>query len=644
MTYINSFISTLKRQHWLSLVFAVFLLTTLTACGGGGGDGGTSLSDDPAPTMPSRVIYVADSNGTYVNITNINSHGTQSITAYLYLEGYYIKASKQYSLTPSNIRRLYIRPTSDPGFVLPIRDPIDPFGGFDLFVDQSLTWIAGQHPTSGEFRIAWINNITVTVNNNIDGAGTPGVDITYSASSSSLSWPDFEAALNDDGAPAYQREAALAYLTFKYLYRPLYRVVENFDTMRTQEDAFEAGGSGTTFAVPLCSEFNGVTGNFNLTWFDGPGEFANAMGNGDNFTIAVDNCWLDDPASNDDLLYASGKLLLNSYGESTSPFSLGFVEVVFDNLEINQTAQTGPGAGTVVDDSFYTSTSDATTGRNGFYFELTPDVSSILNLANLQQTASATAISITMPSELGNFAVNLLSDVIADNNLTGTLPCQVSGTYYYSLNHLPFNDTAIMTVNFDNGDICIEGSSDQIAVKGSYTLTATAYTLPSTNNLAFNLAFNGISTQDAVGTRTINGQMHFSRLVDTNTSTSSEVSSSVSGQSLDMSESGITAKLSNFSFTGTRSQTNQLTLGAANETFALQLSTLTDSLTGTITSTFSGPEMTSLQAGSVRVTAPDTSNFLLTITGVSGAVTLDLDSDGNGSAEDTVNTTWSDLY
>ena len=54
--------------------------------------------------------------------------------------------------------------------------------------------------------------------------------------------------------------------------------------------------------------------------------------------------------------------------------------------------------------------------------------------------------------------------------------------------------------------------------------------------------------------------------------------------------------------------------------------------------------MTALQAGSVRVTAPDTSNFLLTITDASGAVTLALDSDGNGSAEDTVNTSWDDLY
>ncbi|MEJ2452495.1 MAG: hypothetical protein P8047_17875 [Gammaproteobacteria bacterium] len=399
----------------------------------------------------------------------------------------------------------------------------------------------------------------------------------------------------------------------------------------------EAAGSGQAVSVPLCSVFNASTGTFYLTWLDGPGDIAGAMGSGDDFKIDVNNCWVDDPGNNIDLLYDSGQMQFKIYGESTTPFTLGFDQVLFNNLQITET---GPGVDQLQPSTttLYNTYSDVS-GRDGFYLDLKPDLSGTLNLNNVMQVASATAISITMPSELGNFAVNVLSAVIADNKISGTLSCPEGGSFDYSLNHLPFDSTATMTVNVDNGDVCVQGTpSDHITVKGSYVTTATAFT--STDNLAFNLAFTGVSTEDAVSTRTIDGQMHFSRTVSSGTSY--EISSSVSGQSITFGEGGETASLSDFSFSGTR--TAGLTLGAPNETFTLQLSTMGDPLAGKIETTFSGPEMTALQTGSFRVTAPDTSNFLLTITNTSGDVTLALDSDGNGSAEDTMNTTWDDLY
>jgi hypothetical protein len=50
--------------------------------------------------------------------------------------------------------------------------------------------------------------------------------------------------------------------------------------------------------------------------------------------------------------------------------------------------------------------------------------------------------------------------------------------------------------------------------------------------------------------------------------------------------------------------------------------------------------MTALQAGNVRVTAPDSSNLLLTSTDSIGTVSLVLGRNDNGSAKDRVNTTW----
>ncbi|MBI1422499.1 MAG: hypothetical protein GC149_03460 [Gammaproteobacteria bacterium] len=616
------------------------MLTLLTGCGGGGGGGGTTLTDDPVPPMPSRVHYVAGGPGGDPSTTGLFlQDGMLSITSTFYLEGTYTPASKTYSLTQSPVPRFGVVP-SGLSFTLPVSDPVN--GGFFVTVEESLEWVYGQHPTSGAFRAQSGNFIRIKVNNDIDLAGTPGVDIALvefgsTTASASLSWSEFDIVLNDNSAPDYQREAALAYQALEYLYKPLNRVVENFNTLRAQENTLEAAGSGQQVSVPLCTTFNATPGTFNLTWLDGPGDIAGSMGSGDNFSIAVNNCWIDDPASNKDLLYDSGQIQLKTYGESTTPFVLGFNDVVFIDLQITPTAQTGPGLGTLGSSIVY-NTFSSVAGRDGFYLELTPDVSGTLNLVNVVQVATATSVSFTMPSELGNFAVNLLSDVLGSAATSGTNLCPVSGSYDYSLSNNPFVNGATMDVTFHD---CVQGTvADQTKVNGNYILTATAYT--STANLTFDLAFTNVITQDDVSTRTIDGQMHFSRVVSGGT-TSNEVSSSISGQSLIMSESGITASLSNFSFTGTRTASG-LTLGTTGETFTLQLSTLTDPLAGRIESTFSGTEMTALQAGSVRVTAADTSNFLLTITDASGAVTLALDSDGNGSAEDTVNTTWSDLY
>lgn len=638
MSRISSFLSTLTRRHGLYLAFAAILLATLTACGGGGGDNGTVITDDPVPPLPSRVKYLAGGPGGDPGTTGMFMlDNALNITTTFYLAGSYVPASKLYTLTLSPVPRLVISPSGQ-SFNLPVSDA---FGRFNLLIEDSLQWTYGQNPTSGRFSVAYGNYIRVAVNNDIDNAGTPGVDISLvefgdTTASATLSWTQFKDALTNASAPAYQREAALAYLTLQRVYQPLNRVVENFSTIAQQESALEATGSSHPLAVPLCTTFNASTGSFNLTWIDGSGGIIGSLGPSDSFTIGVDNCWVDDPTTNSDLLYASGQMQLNNYEESTIPFALSFNDVVLTDLQVTQTEQTGPGTGTLGDSTLY-NTFSTITGRNGFYLGITPDVSGTLNLVNVKQMAEATAQTFTLPSELGNFAVNLLSDALASAALSGTVTCPFGGTYDYTLSNNPFINGATMAVTFHD---CVQGTvSDQTKVNGSYLLTTSAYT--STDNLAFNLALSNVTSQDNIGTSMTDGQMQFARVV--NSGTSNEVSSSVSGQSLNMSESGVSASLSNFSISGSRTISG-LTLGVPNETFTLQLSTLTDPLSGVITTTFSGPEMTALEAGSVRVTAPDSSNLLLTITDTTGAVSLALDSDGNGIAEDTVSTSWSDLY
>lgn len=625
-------------RRWLALTLSMLVFVTLSGCGGGGGDSGTDITDDPAPPMPARVKYIVGGPGGDPNTTGfLMLDGALSITASFYLDGSYTPATKLYTLNLSPVARLVVSPSGH-GFTLPVSDLS---GAFAVIIEDSLQWTVGQHPVSGNIRIAAGNYIRATVNSDVTGSGVPGIDIALvefevTTASASLTWAEFDALLTNASAPTYQREAALAYFTLQRLYQPLTGVIQNFTTIAQQESALEAAGSGRAISVPLCTAFNASTGTFNLTWFDGPGEIASALGPGDRFAIGVNNCWLDDTSTAHDLLYVSGGMQLNNYLESTTPYTVGFNDVVFNNLAITQTEQTGPGTGILGNNTLY-NTYSTVAGRDGIYIMLTADVSGTINLVNVLTIAQATATTITMPSELGNFAVNILTDALAGAALSGTTTCPVSGTYDYTLSHNPFITGATMNVTFNN---CVQGTvSDQTKVNGSYLLTAAAFT--STDNLAFTLALNNITSEDDVGINTIDGPMNFARIVSAGTS--NEVSSSVSGQSLNFMASGITASISNFSLSGARTFSG-LTLGVPAETFTLQLSTMSDPLAGEITTTFSGPEMLALEAGAVRLSAPDGSNVLMTITDTTGAVTLALDSDGNGTAENTVNSTWSDLY
>jgi hypothetical protein len=615
----------------LAGVFALGLMTIISTGGGGGGDDSV-ISDDPAPPMPSRVKYIAGGPCGDPSTTGITLvvDGTMTIDTTFYLEGTYTKATQVYSLTLSPVPRIAMRVTGA-GFVLPITDGAD---GFGLRVDESLQWQVRDHPNTGEFIVGGGNFIRVTVNPDAGGAGIPGVDVALVefgmiTESASLSWADFIATLNNGAAPTYQRQAALAYLVLQRLYHPLHGVMQNLNTIAEQESALEAAGSGVTLAVPLCDELNGDTGTFSLTWYDGPGEIPNALGPGDNISIDVDNCWLDDP----DLLYASGQLLFDNYGETTTPFRIGIEEVILTDLLLTETE--GDAGSVIPGSSILYNTFSSVQDRDGLLFELYPDVSGNINLVNLVQIAEATATAITLPSEVGNFAVSLLEEVTA---ISGTSSCEVSGTYDYLLSVYPFENGATMNVTFNN---CVRGSvADPVTINGSYTLTATRFT--SIEDLGFDLVLDDVSTTDDVGTSVISGQMHFDRVL-TGGTTWNEVSSSVSGQSLNVAEGGVIASLSDFSISGARTASS-LTLGDTGETFSLQLSTLGDALAGEIVTTFSGSEMVDLDAGSVRVQAVDHSKLLLTITAADGSVNLDLDSDGDGAYEDRVATNWDELY
>lgn len=625
------------------ILACVISLLLLASCGGGGGGskGGDDIDDDPAPPMPSRVQYATGGPGGDPTTTGIHMvHGEVGVLATFAMGGSYVPATKVYSLNQSPVPIAVMR-VGQTGldFNLPIADGAN---RFELRVDKSLEWRFLEHPVTGEFVVGAGNFIRIAVNPVAGGLNNPGVDLTLvefgkTTADSSFSWDDFVALAGDATAEPYQRQAALAYLSLQRLFYPLHTVMQSFGIIAEYEDDLEVAGPGVPVSLPLCSP--PPSGTFDFTWLDGPGHMANAVGPDDHFSIDLYRCWLNDLEISRGLYQRTGRLALNVYEEMSTPSYLqGFQEVVIENLSIHPTYDFNESTrdfNYIEDPTFYSSYSSVE-NRNGFVFLLLPDTSGIINLVNIMPIAGGTAAALILPTEVGNFAAELLAMALESTALNGTESCDLGGNFSYMLSANPFVNNATMSVTFN---ACVNGTAaDSTTINGSYILTATDFI--SVNNLAFQVVLDEIAFEDDIGVSSIDGSLLFERVISGDTS--NEIASSLPGNSLSISDGGLTATLSDFSISGSRTSTG-LTLGATDERFRLDLSILDTPLDGTIKAPFSGPETTDLQAGSVEMKAQDNGTLLLSITDTDGTVQLDLDSDGDGTIDDSLLTRWDDL-
>lgn len=628
-----------KRMVLILACSAALLI--LASCGGGGGGGSKGdddIDDDPAPPMPSRVQYAMGGPFGDPGTTGIHMvHRGVGVLATFSMGGGYVPAAKIYSLNQSPAPLVIMRVSEgDLDFILPIADGVN---RFELRVEESLQWRFMEHPVTGKFRVGSANYIQIAVNPQAGGLNNPGVDLALfgqTTATSAFTWADFVALVDDTGAQPYQRQAALAYLSLQRLYYPVHNIIQSFGIIAEHEDTLEVAGPDVPLSLPLCSP--PPTGTFDFTWIDGPGHIANAIGPEDHFTIDLHRCWLNEPEVSRGLYQRTGRLELNGYEEMSNPYLQGFKEVVIENLLVHPTYdfnEVTSAFNYIEDPTFYTSYSSVD-GRDGFVFLLLPDTSGIINPVNIMPIAGATAAALTLPTEVGNFAADLLAEALAAAETSGTETCDLSGDYSYELSEKPFVDNATMTVTFN---ACVNGTATDISeINGSYTLTATDFI--SVDDLEFRVDLVNITVEDDIGVNTIHGNMLFERV--SSSGTANEIASSVPGSVLSVSTQGLTTALSDFSISGSRTASG-LTLGATGETFLLDLSILDTPLAGTITVPFAGPQTMDMQAGSALMTAQDSSALRLSIIDSNGKVRLDLDSDGDGSFEDSLETWWDEL-
>ena len=108
-----------------------------------------------------------------------------------------------------------------------------------------------------------------------------------------------------------------------------------------------------------------------------------------------------------------------------------------------------------------------------------------------------------------------------------------------------------------------------------------------------------------------------------------------------MEEAGVSRVLGPYTVHGTQTAAGAYAIGQPGDTVVDDPSDVAGALTITVTQAITGTDPDAPVSGAFRIDAEDGS--ILRVSVLNGQVTLAVDSDGDGVAEDTLHTTWIDL-
>ena len=623
-------------------IFIVCLAFILTACGGGGGGGdGVDVTDEPTQPFPSVVRYIAGSPADFGGSgVDVALEGGGSVHAGFYLEGSYAKDTRAYTLEAHNVPRINLIPSGLPYSLIHST-------GFGILIDKPLQWVRGMHLTAGQFHTVPGDPVNVTVTTDAGGSGQPGVDIEGPISgttpgTTSLTWSQLDGVLSDvtsdpSAWPSYVVEAAFSFQVIRWVYDQIQLGMDGIEFVTLNDPALTAAGSGVGIDHS-CDLFpyNGSAGDFHFTWNDGPGETANALGANDNFTVEFHDCWTDEPGQAD-LWARSGTGNLLGFWDDPAVIALGFDPMVLKNVVETATFQNGATASlgdTVTINTF------GMNGQEGFRLVTQPDTSASINLTNAVDVASAAVSSLLLPRQVGDLSLGLLAGLVADPSYN---LCDISGTA--TVTPTPTASTTV-PASFDvSFAACQRDPTDSVTLNGTVTLKAenvTGGTLAalSSNDYTASLSIDPIAVQtvDSVGTSTLSGGNHFTRTAAAGDF--SETSESLAN-GLSVSEGGVTLLLQPYGVASTLATSGAYTFGKAGDTMAVKASDQAGAFTVSVVQAVQGSDPTAPISGKLRIVALDGSNLTVTVT--NGSVTLDLDTNGDGTIDDTLTSTWADL-
>jgi len=315
---------TLRIVPRLLSAFAIAIM--VAACGGGGddgddGNGGNGITDDPAPPMPTTVIFnVGTKDSASLTLT---ADGISIAYPLLGYNGTWNRTAQAWTLSG--------RTGVNSGAAL--------FGSFQVASVTPVSWTGGSPPTSGklEFITPAGNSFFLPelVQATFD-TSTPPVLLTYGTSTSRYDWDAYLSLWPDDTQPREWRLASFGG-TASFLVADRTQLILELMAYVNANDT-RISSAGAAGLVTSCSARPGAaTGTRTIALANPDGE----LNPGDALVVTYTNCWVDDQTDNIDVLY-NGSIALNGYIENKTPFSTGFDEFRFNSFSEQETETVGP--------------------------------------------------------------------------------------------------------------------------------------------------------------------------------------------------------------------------------------------------------------------------------------------------------------
>jgi hypothetical protein len=384
------------------------------------------------------------------------------------------------------------------------------------------------------------------------------------------------------------------------------------------------------------------TGELNFAWHDGTADPAGigVVGPGDGFTADYADCWVDEPGAADPWV-RSGTVSTTSYWEDRNPIVLGFDPVVLTDVVETDTRTAG---GNTDPGETVTAGSFGVSGQAGFRLLVFPDTSTAINVNNAATLAGRAVNDLRLPREIGDLGLGLTAGLVGDPSFRF---CDVGGTY--AVTPTPTAATPVPADFAASFSGCERGAPDVQTVDGAATIHVESVaaavgggTLAPlvTDDYEAAVTLDGIAvtTTDSVGTSSLTGASRFTRTAVGGDFT--ETAEDTAG-GLDMEEAGVTRVLTPYTVHTFLGAAGEYAIGQAGDVLTDDPSDVAGALTVTVVQAVQGTDPAAPASGVIRIGAADGSTLTLTVN--AGAVRLEVDTNGDGTPDDTLTTTWADL-
>lgn len=611
------------------MVYGAIALSMAACSSGGDGGADNDNGGQPAPPVPTVAEFTLAHGGFRFEVPDWST-----VWAGVGIEGTYDKTTQSFVIFPSSVPRVGFEVENSSLSLLLTQ------GG--VFVEEALKWRYGEPPTAGKFGVGPADFVTMTVIADAAGTGQPGVALDYFTLTApvELTWAQLHALLSDDTAPAYQVTASFGYELLKRVLdlNQLFLTELQFITENDSDLAAAGSGVGVERACDT-SPVDGTLGTSRLTWLDGPGSTAGDLGPGDNFEASFSSCFRQ-PGAGLGVVWRSGTARLSNYVEDAA--TLGFLDARVTALD-SAPALSSTGAtvydSTALVDSFATDVQGGRIPGGGMQLFVNPVGDESINPANTVPVAEAVIAALATPTEIGAAAFDLLSQIQAADPASGSISCTGGGRYDYVTTGTVGATGWSVALTFA---ACVLDPNDPVSFVGTTTLTLQAISgLLGAASYDATVAVGPILLlrQDQIGSTQISGAIRTARSQISGRAT--DITSIDAAQPMQLTEQGRTVSVAAAAITR-----RETAVGVELSTSINHIAMNTGDLAGVLDVVIT--EAVAANAGmaphSGRITAEASDNSALEIVIKTDSVGLELDRNGDGTVDYSVNTTWDDLF